>query len=91
MNTATMTNFDLIKLLRDKVGEEQAAALTNYVDTKVKEEVESHQELVKKNDFTELDKKVVSLDTKMTILLWMFGILIALLSVIVTVVLKGVA
>lgn len=56
----TLSSFDLIKILREKIGEEQASALTNYIETKVHEEYESKKEgFATKEDIAKLETKLV--------------------------------
>jgi len=70
--TINLSSFQLIKILREKIGEEQAESLAAFVETKVKEEVDSK---VKE----EVDSKKESLatkedlaNTKAEIIKWMF-------------------
>lgn len=60
----TITNYQLVKILRDRLGEEQAESLVSFVEEKVKEEVESKKDiLATKQDLAE---------TKVDVIKWMF-------------------
>ena len=62
--TINLSSFQLIKILREKIGEEQAESLAAFVETKVKEEVDSKKEsLATKEDLA---------NTKAEIIKWMF-------------------
>lgn len=62
--TLTLTSFDLIKILREKVGEEQAVALSTFVETKVKEEFESKKEgFATKADVSEIKNEITTVKT----------------------------
>ena len=81
--TINLTSFQLIKILREKVGEEQAESLASFVETKVKEEFESHKDnLATKTDIArlkgDLETKIEA--TSKQTLIWMFGILVGLLG-----------
>ncbi len=92
MSTATinLTSFQLIKILREKVGEEQAESLATFVETKVREEIESYKDnLATKADIAilkgELKADIAKLETKIEAtskqtLIWMFGMLVCLLG-----------
>ena len=74
-----LTSFQLIKILREKIGEEQAESLANFVETKVKEEIESKKEnLATKEDIARLETKIEA--TSKQTLIWMFGMLVGLLG-----------
>lgn len=84
----TVTTLQLFQILKEKPGEYQAETLVTYVDTKVHNEFEEHKEhIATKEDIAflksdiasfkgDFDAKFAKLDTKMTTLFWMFGILI---------------
>lgn len=63
MSTASIhiSNYQLLKILCDKIGEEQAEALVTYVESKVEEEFETHKDvLATKKDIYELSEKMNS-------------------------------
>jgi len=79
MNTAlNISSFQLIKILREKVGEEQAETLANFVESKVHEEYESKKEgFATKEDISHLKEDILRLETKVEstkadIIKWMF-------------------
>src|SRR5271157_4181715 len=91
--TINLTSFQLIKILREKVGEEQAESLAIFVETKVREEIESYKDTLAtkadiyllKEDMANLKENIAKLDTKIEAtskqtLICMFGILVALLG-----------
>lgn len=56
-----ISNYQLLKILRDKIGEEQAEALVTYVESKVEEEFETRKDvLATKKDIYELSEKMNS-------------------------------
>ncbi len=81
-----ITSFDLIKILRDKVGEEQAAALTNYVEMKVHEEFESKKDgFATKDDIHSVREDIARLEIKIEstanrTLIWLFAMLVTFFS-----------
>ena len=82
----TLTSFQLIKILREKIGEEQAESLASFVETKVKEEIEPYKDnLATKADIYLLKEDIGRLETKIEVtskqtLIWMFGMLVCLLG-----------
>ena len=96
----TVTTPQLFQILKEKLGEHQAETLVNYVDTRVHNEFEEYKEhLATKEDIAllksdiasfkgEFDAKFAKLDTKMTTLFWMFGILITAIGFSIGVILK---
>jgi len=79
-STIKVTSFDLIKILREKIGEEQASALTNYIETKVHEEYESKKEgIATKEDIANLKTDIAN--TKVSIILWLIATMIALFGI----------
>jgi hypothetical protein len=89
----TVTTLQLFQILKEKLGEHQAETLITYVDTRVHNEFEEHKEhLATKEDIAilrgDFDAKFTKLDTKMTTLIWMFGILITAIGFSIGVILK---
>lgn len=71
----TITNYQLVKILRDRLGEEQAESLVSFVEEKVKEEVESKKDiLASRQDLADAKIELVKSisDTKAELIKWMF-------------------
>lgn len=80
----TVNSFQLIKILREKVGEEQAEALTSYVEAKVKKEVEAKKDiLATKEDVHNIENALAKLETRLII--WLVATMIGLISISLTI------
>ncbi len=74
-----LTSFQLIKILREKIGEEQAESLASFVETKVKEEIDSKKEgFATKEDIAKLETKIEL--SKIAIILWFIATMLTLIS-----------
>jgi hypothetical protein len=70
-----ISEIQLFTILREKVGEEQARALTEYVEAKVKAEVEaSRQSLATREDLA---------NTKVDLIKWMVGFWVSQMAALV--------
>jgi hypothetical protein len=57
--TVHISSFQLIKILREKIGEEQAESLASFVESKVKEEIDSTKNtLATKEDLANLKSEL---------------------------------
>ncbi len=57
--TSSINSFQLAKILREKLGEEQAEAVVTYIEEKVQEELETKKDiLATKKDMSELSEKI---------------------------------
>lgn len=64
----TVSNIQLFKILKEKLGDSQAETLVEYVDGGVHSEFEDHKDfLATKADLSEIGKRFATLDTKVTI------------------------
>lgn len=82
----TTTDIQLFQILKQKVGEKEAEALVNFVDSKIKEGNETNLKvLATKEDIAKLkgDLEVKITETKVETMRWMFGIFLALMLAIV--------
>jgi hypothetical protein len=78
-NTMTVSNLQLFKILKEKLGDSQAEALVEYVDSKVHVEFEERKDtFATKEDIARLEIKIEN--TSKQTLIWMFGMLVTLLS-----------
>lgn len=72
-----VSEIELYNLLREKVGEPQAKALTEYIENKVEKKVDGKEEIT----VAELEAKIA--ESKTEIMRWMFGSFLALMLAIV--------
>lgn len=57
--TSSINSFQLAKILREKLGEEQAEAVVTYIEEKVQEELEAKKDiLATKKDMSDLSEKI---------------------------------
>ncbi len=62
----------LYDLLSDKIGKESAENLTNFIENKIKEELENRSQiLATKDDISNVEKKIIESKTEM--IKWMFA------------------
>src|SRR5687767_3075863 len=91
ISTYYMSVISLTKLYdlhSDKVGKEAAENLTNFIENKVKEEVESKlQNLVTKDDLAKTNLKIS--ETKVDMIKWLFAFWVTLVLLIIGLYLKN--
>lgn len=73
-----VSEIQLYEALKEKIGEEQAKAITAYVEAKFESKKDS---LATKNDIAEVKSEIVS--SKIDILRWMVGTMIAISGLII--------
>ena len=73
-----VTEIQLYEALKEKIGEEQAKAITSYVEAKFESKRDS---LATKGDIAELKTEIIS--SKVDILRWMIGTMIAVSGLII--------
>jgi actin-related protein len=83
--SVNLNSFQLAKILRDKLGEEQAEAVVTYIEEKVQEEFETKKEiLATKKDISDLSEK---LSEKMSShFKWLIGMFITQMAFIIALV-----
>lgn len=90
--TMTVSNLQLFKILKEKLGESQAETLVEYVDGKVHAEFEQHKDnFATREDVHSVKEDIARLETKIEstskqTLIWMFGMMVTLLSVTIAVI-----
>ena len=68
---SSITSIEMYNILKVKLGENEAKALTEYVETKVEKSLEKEPDiLATKEDIYKIDVKLA--DTKSEIIKWMF-------------------
>jgi hypothetical protein len=74
-----LTNIQLLKILREKLGEDQAESLVTFVESKVEQEFEDKKAMfATKEDISKLETKIES--SKNQVIIWTIGAMIALLG-----------
>jgi hypothetical protein len=72
---ATLTSIDMYNLLREKIGDQQAKSLTDYVEQRIDQSFEKEKSgLATKIDMAELREglRVEMMEQKSEIIKWMF-------------------
>ena len=68
---STITSIEMYNILKVKIGESEAKALTEYVETKVEKSLEKEEDiLATKEDIYKIEVKLA--ETKSEIIKWMF-------------------
>lgn len=90
--TLTATDIQLYEILKQKLGNKEAEALVEFVDSRIKENHECNSKnLVTKEDFKDVDLKLKDVElrlslkiseTKTDIIRWLFAFLVPLLLAI---------
>jgi len=76
------TNIQLYEMLKQKLGSQEAEALVNFVDTRIKESQEVNlKNLATKQDIADLSIKIA--ETKTDIIRWVFAFFIPIILAIV--------
>ena len=73
-----VTEMQLCEALKEKIGEEQAKAITSYVEAKFESKKDY---LATKSDIADLKAEIIS--SKVDILRWMIGTMIAVSGLII--------
>ncbi len=82
---ALKISYELVKVLKEKFGEEQAEKIASCIEASIDDRFDVIKStLATKEDIARLDSKIES--TSKQTLIWMFGILVALLSLAVAVI-----
>jgi hypothetical protein len=77
-----ITSIDLFNVLKEKIGEQQAKSLTEYIEVKVEQKFESQKQmLATKEDVKNLEIKLA--ETKSDLLKWVFAMFVNLALMIV--------
>jgi hypothetical protein len=77
-----ITSIDLFNVLKEKIGEQQAKSLTEYIEVKVEQKFESQKQmLATKEDVKNLEIKLA--ETKSDLLKWVFAMFVSLALMIV--------
>ncbi len=77
-----ITSIDLFNVLKEKIGEQQAKSLTEYIEVKVEQKFESQKQmLATKEDVKNLEIKLA--ETKSDILKWVFAMFVSLALMII--------
>jgi hypothetical protein len=77
-----VTRIDLFNVLKEKIGEQQAKSLTEYIEVKVEQKFESQKQmLATKEDVKNLEIKLA--ETKSDLLKWVFAMFVSLALMIV--------
>jgi hypothetical protein len=77
-----VTRIDLFNVLKEKIGEQQAKRLTEYIEVKVEQKFESQKQmLATKEDVKNLEIKLA--ETKSDLLKWVFAMFVSLALMIV--------
>ena len=88
----TLTSIEMFNLLKDKVGEKEAQALTEYISIQVKEGIQSEkQHLATKEDLVRevgLVRKEIA-EAKTDMIKWFFAFFVSLALMIVGLYLKS--
>ncbi len=80
--TAPISSIDMYNILRAKIGEQEAKALTDYVKSEVESRVEIRSAtLATKDDIASLRKEIS--DSKVDMIKWMVGLFITLALMII--------
>jgi len=77
-----VTRIDLFNVLKEKIGEQQAKSLTEYIEVKVEQKFESQKQmLATKEDVKNLEIKLA--ETKSDLLKWIFAMFVSLALMII--------
>jgi hypothetical protein len=77
-----ITSIDLFNVLKEKIGEQQAKSLTEYIEVKVEQKFESQKQmLATKEDVKNLEIKLA--ETKSDLLKWVFAMFVSLALMII--------
>ena len=77
-----VTRIDLFNVLKEKIGEQQAKSLTEYIEVKVEQKFESQKQmLATKEDVKNLEIKLA--ETKSDLLKWVFAMFVSLALMII--------
>jgi hypothetical protein len=77
-----VTRIDLFNVLKEKIGEQQAKSLTEYIEVKVEQKFESQKQmLATKEDVKNLETKLA--ETKSDLLKWVFAMFVSLALMII--------
>jgi hypothetical protein len=89
--TLTATDIQLYEILKQKLGNKEAEALVEFVDSRIKTQEYNSKNLVTKEDLKDVDLKLKDVElrlslkiseTKTDIICWLFAFLVPLLLAI---------